>query len=192
MSVNVPEPDSHALAVSEELTARIRDELVKEGGWLSFERYMERVLYEPGLGYYSGGSVKFGPSGDFVTAPEISPLFGRALARQLLPLLGQLSAPVILELGGGSGRLAASILTELSDHASLFPEYQILEVSADLRDRQRSELASFGEQVSWLDELPADSIEGLEEDGEARRFLRRGYSSQRGCGCVSRYTIRQA
>ncbi len=161
MSVNVPEPDSHALAVSEELTARIRDELVKEGGWLSFERYMERVLYEPGLGYYSGGSVKFGPLGDFVTAPEISPLFGRALARQLLPLLGQLNAPVILELGGGSGRLAASILTELSDHASLFPEYQILEVSADLRDRQRSELASFGEQVSWLDELPADFFEGV-------------------------------
>ena len=161
MSLNMPEPDLNALAVSEKLAARIRDELIKEGGWLSFDRYMDRVLYEPGLGYYSAGSVKFGPSGDFITAPEISPLLGRALARQLLPMLAQLTVPVILEIGAGSGRLAASILTELSDHISPLPEYRILEVSAELRGRQRRELAAFSGQVSWLDELPADSFEGL-------------------------------
>ena len=119
MSLNIPEPDLNALAVSEKLAARIRDELIKEGGWLSFDRYMDRVLYEPGLGYYSAGSVKFGPSGDFITAPEISPLLGRALARQLLPMLAQLTVPVILEIGAGGGRLAASILTALSDHISV-------------------------------------------------------------------------
>ena len=161
MSSHFPEPDSHALAISQELVGRINDELVQAGGWLSFERYMERVLYEPGLGYYSGGSVKLGPAGDFVTAPEISPLFGRALAREISSLLEQLHMGTILELGAGSGRLAASILTELNEHASLRPQYQILEVSAELKDRQRSQLAAFGDQVTWLDELPADSFEGV-------------------------------
>jgi SAM-dependent MidA family methyltransferase len=161
MSVDVPEPDSTALAVSSDLSARIDEEIAGSDGWLSFERYMERVLYEPGLGYYSGGSAKLGPSGDFVTAPEISPLFGRAVARRLLPLLEQLSAPVILELGAGSGSLAASILSELSTYGALEPNYLILDVSADLRDRQRAKLSAFGDRVQWLDELPERGFEGV-------------------------------
>lgn len=161
MSVDLPEPDSTARAVSSELSARIDEELKRSGGWLSFERYMERVLYEPGLGYYSGGSEKLGPSGDFVTAPEISPLFGRAVARQLLPLMEQLGAPAILELGAGSGSLAASILTELATDGALEPDYLILDVSADLRERQRSKLFAFGDQVKWLDELPEGGFEGI-------------------------------
>jgi SAM-dependent MidA family methyltransferase len=161
MSAHFPDPEPQALAVSRELAARIRDELAQAGGWLSFERYMDRALYEPGLGYYSGGSVKLGPAGDFVTAPEISPLFGRTLAREFVPLLEQMSAPTILELGAGSGRLAASVLSELDEYASLRPQYRILEVSAEFRERQQLRLEPFGEQVSWMNELPDESFEGV-------------------------------
>ena len=161
MSSSIPVPDEHALSVSQQLTELIRDEIDAAGGWVGFEHYMQRALYEPGLGYYSGGSVKFGTAGDFVTAPEISDVFGQALAREILPILERTSEPAILELGAGSGRLAKSILTALDDDASLSPRYQILEPSADLQERQRSQLASFGNQVSWCDQLPADSFEGV-------------------------------
>jgi SAM-dependent MidA family methyltransferase len=161
MSSSIPVPDEHALSVSQQLTELIRDEIDAVGGWIGFEHYMQRALYEPGLGYYSGGSVKFGAAGDFVTAPEISDVFGQALAREILPILERTSEPAILELGAGSGRLAKSILTALDDDVSLSPRYQILEPSADLQERQRSQLASFGNQVSWCDQLPADSFEGV-------------------------------
>ena len=161
MSSSIPVPDEHALSVSQQLTELIRDEIDAAGGWIGFEHYMQRALYEPGLGYYSGGSVKFGAAGDFVTAPEISDVFGQALACEILPILERTSEPAILELGAGSGRLAKSILTALDDDASLSPRYQILEPSADLQERQRSQLASFGNQVSWCDQLPADSFEGV-------------------------------
>ncbi len=161
MSSSIPVPDEHALAVSQQLTELIRDEIDAAGGWIGFEHYMQRALYEPGLGYYSGGSVKFGAEGDFVTAPEISDVFGQALAREILPILERTSEPAILELGAGSGRLANSILTALDDDASFSPRYQILEPSADLQERQRSQLATYGNQVSWCDQLPADSFEGV-------------------------------
>ena len=113
--LDLPAPSPAALAVSAELTRVIRAEIRSAGGWLDFARYMELALYAPGLGYYSAGSTKLGPSGDFVTAPELSALLGRALARTLRAELAEIAAPVILELGAGSGALAAQILDALAD-----------------------------------------------------------------------------
>ena len=161
MSSSIPVPDEHALSVSRRLTELICDEIDAAGGWIGFDRYMQRALYEPGLGYYSGGSVKFGAAGDFVTAPEISDVFGQALAGEIRPILERLTEPAILELGAGSGRLASSILTAFDDDASLSPRYQILEPSADLKERQRSQLATFGNQVTWCDQLPTGSFDGV-------------------------------
>ncbi len=161
MLSSLPDPDEYALALSRRLVEVIRTEIEANGGWLDFERFMELSLYAPGLGYYSGGSVKLGPEGDFVTAPEISSLFGEVVARELAPLLAGLDRPKILELGAGSGRLAETILTALDVGADLRPDYRVLETSADLRDRQQSRLAPFGERVSWLDALPESGFEGV-------------------------------
>jgi len=150
-SVDRPPPIPAALELSAELTRLIRAEIRAAGGWLDFARCMELALYAPGLGYYSAGSTKLGPSGDFVTAPELSALFGLALARTLRVELGEIAAPAILELGAGSGALAATILDALEDRS---PSYFILEPSADLRERQRRALARFAGRVSWLDRLP--------------------------------------
>ncbi len=122
---------------------------------------MQRALYEPGLGYYSGGSAKFGSAGDFVTAPELSDIFGRALAREITPVLDRSSKPVIHEFGAGSGRLAETILTALDGSVTQRLRYQILEPSAELRERQRSQLAAFEDRVTWLDEAPPSSFEGV-------------------------------
>ena len=122
------------------MLSRLRDEIGRSGGWISFARYMELVLYEPGQGYYAGGAPKLGTAGDFVTAPELGSLFGRTLARQLASLSTR-----VLEVGAGSGALAAALL----GHAEL--DYTILETSADLRARQQARL---GAQVKWLDRLP--------------------------------------
>ena len=118
---------------------------------------MSLALYAPGLGYYSGGAVKFGSAGDFVTAPEISPLFGRSLARQAAQVLTIVGGNM-LELGAGSGRLACDVLAELQRMDCLPEHYYILEVSADLRERQRSLIArtlpEMAERVIWLEHLP--------------------------------------
>ncbi len=118
---------------------------------------MELALYAPGLGYYTAGSQKFGEAGDFVTAPEISALFGRTLAKQAIEIMDA-SAPHILELGAGSGRLAHDMLSELERQGCLPESYSILEVSADLRERQESRikksLPQLFERVKWLDRLP--------------------------------------
>ena len=139
----LPPPDAQALAASRALLERIGTELVASGNWMSFARYMERVLYEPGLGYYASGARKLGTGGDFVTAPELSPLFGRTLARKVAQVLQPGDA--ILEFGAGSGALAASVLKEIS------VPYFVLETSSDLRQRQRELL---GDSVQWLDRLP--------------------------------------
>ena len=119
MTTDFPQPTDEALGFSRALDKRIREEVDDAGGWIGFERYMELALYEPGLGYYSGGSTKFGPAGDFVTAPELSGLFGSALADQVAPLLSQLKKPLILELGAGTGTLAADILESLGKTQAL-------------------------------------------------------------------------
>jgi SAM-dependent MidA family methyltransferase len=127
-----PEEREHSDAV----VALIHAELEAASGWISFERFMELALYAPGLGYYSAGALKFGAAGDFITAPELSPLFGQALARQCAPLLHGEDADLV-ELGAGSGALAATLLPALERLGSLPRRYAILEVSADLRARQR-------------------------------------------------------
>ena len=105
---SLPIPDSAALKYSAALCAQIRAEIVRQRGWISFARYMELALYTPGLGYYSGGATKFGAAGDFVTAPEISPLFGRTLARACVPWL-ETYGKTIVEFGAGTGQLAAQV-----------------------------------------------------------------------------------
>jgi SAM-dependent MidA family methyltransferase len=150
-----PEQAEH----STRLVERIRDEIEAHHGWISFERFMEMALYEPGLGYYSAGSLKFGEAGDFITAPEISPLFSRCLAHQCVEVFAQLGEQRILELGAGSGIMAAEILLELQRLDRLPERYFILEVSADLRERQRARIAEMApnllERVEWLDAWPA-------------------------------------
>jgi SAM-dependent MidA family methyltransferase len=157
---DLPEPSPDARAASEALTRIITAEIAACGGWMSFARYMELALYAPGLGYYSGGSHKFGDyheGGDFLTAPELTPLYGRALARQVAPILAA-SSPLVMEAGAGSGKLAADLLLAL-DALGCTPErYQILELSGELRARQQATLAEqapqFADRVEWLDELP--------------------------------------
>jgi SAM-dependent MidA family methyltransferase len=148
-----PEEERHSQAVRE----RILAELAAAGGWLSFERYMELALYAPGLGYYSAGSTKLGAAGDFVTAPEVSELFGRCLARSCAEVLTRTGGE-ILELGAGTGRLAATLLTELAAAGRLPERYAILEVSADLAARQRERIAALpaalAQRVVWLERLP--------------------------------------
>src|SRR5687768_5201406 len=151
-------PPPAAQALSERLRAEIRAAIEASGGWISFARYMELALYAPGLGYYSAGSLKFGRAGDFITAPEFSPLFARCLARQAAVLI-ESGLPDVIELGAGSGALAAGLLSELARLERLPERYLILEVSADLRERQRARLAAavpdLAERVQWLDVLPA-------------------------------------
>ncbi len=145
-------------AHSERLIERIRDQIERAGGWISFERFMEMALYEPGLGYYSAGAIKLGAHGDFVTAPEISPLFSRCLANQCAQVFDHVSEAQILELGAGSGVMAADILNELAAQGRAPQRYLILEVSADLRQRQRATVAQRAPEhlarVQWLEQLP--------------------------------------
>jgi len=157
----LPPPSADAAAVSERLVAAVRAAIAANGGWLPFERYMALVLYAPGLGYYSAGSVKLGAGGDFVTAPELSDLFGRVVAAEVGRRLAPLEQPVILELGAGTGRLAAAMLTALDAAGQPPGTYWILETSADLRERQRHMLEAFADRVRWLDNLPESAFEGV-------------------------------
>lgn len=157
MPAPLPVPSAEALAHSTRLHELIQREIAAQGGWIPFPRFMELALYAPELGYYTAGAHKFGAAGDFITAPELSPLFGRTLARQLMEVM-QASAPHLLELGAGSGKLALDILAELERRDALPESYSILEVSADLRQRQqaliRGHLPHLAARVQWLDTLP--------------------------------------
>lgn len=158
--LDMPVPAAAAMAHSQRLQAHIAAEIDAAGGRISFAQYMELVLYAPGLGYYSAGAQKFGANGDFITAPELSPLFGRCLAVQCQPLLASIDNASILELGAGSGALAATLLQDLASAGCLPEHYYILEVSADLRARQQRHLVDtipdYYEQIVWLDTLPQD------------------------------------
>ena len=157
MPTTLPVPGTEAAQHSARLVEFIRQDIAAQGGWIPFTRYMELALYAPGLGYYTAGAHKFGAAGDFITAPELSPLFGRTVARQVAEIMAH-SAPHILELGAGSGKLAADMLAELEQLGSLPDSYAILEISADLRARQqillRERLPHLLDRMHWLDELP--------------------------------------
>jgi SAM-dependent MidA family methyltransferase len=152
MQLQLPAPSGDALAASASLQRLIADDIRRRQGWISFARYMELVLYAPHVGYYSGGAAKLGKEGDFTTAPELSPLFGATLARLAGEMFAQ-TAPVILEFGAGSGKLAHDILTELAASGVALQQYLIVEVSPQLRARQQQALAAFP-NVQWLDRWP--------------------------------------
>ena len=155
--MNLPQPSPEALEQSGHLVARLHSLIEDQGGWISFATYMAEALYAPALGYYSGGARKFGAGGDFITAPELTPLFGQAIATQIQQIM-ELSAPHIIEAGAGTGLLAADLLLELELRGALPESYAILEVSGELRERQFDTLAAkaphLAPRVRWLDSLP--------------------------------------
>jgi len=165
---SLPVPEPIALAQSDALAATIRAEIAAAGGWLPFERYMERALYAPGLGYYSGGARKFGrlarDGSDFVTAPELSPLFASTLARALAEALAASGTRALMEFGAGTGKLAAGILLALDALGVAFDSYAIVDLSGELRERQRETINALAphlaSRVTWLDALPAQ-FEGV-------------------------------
>ena len=153
----LPEPTAEALEHSDRLSQLIREQIRAGGGRIGFARYMELALYAPGLGYYVVGARKLGAEGDFVTAPEISPLYGQTLARQAKQLLDA-GLDSVLEIGAGSGALAATLLAELEQLGAVPAHYHILELSPDLRNRSRDTIAArvphLMERVAWLNRLP--------------------------------------
>lgn len=156
--LHLPEPSSEAQAASHQLMAFIQQEITTSGGWISFARYMELALYAPHLGYYTGGATKLGYAGDFITAPEMSPLFGGALANFALTVLPQ-TKNQIMEFGAGTGKLAFDLLTELHHQGKAPDRYYIVELSGELRARQEQLLKDFSEVV-WLQQMPL-SFSGL-------------------------------
>lgn len=166
MSLNtLPEPDADARAHSARLAEVIRERIAAAGGWIGFADYMRAALYEPGLGYYSAGAHKFGARGDFVTAPELSPLFSRCVAGQCAQVLAATGGDTVLELGAGTGRMAADMLLEFERLGHMPSRYCVLETSADLRARQQATLASLpaelADRVRWLDRLPETPLRGV-------------------------------
>lgn len=180
---------TEAQQYSADLAARIAERIAADGGWWSFARYMDAALYTPGLGYYSAGASKFGAEGDFVTAPEISPLFARAIARFIHPLLAELQGGSILELGPGSGRFAEVALREFAVCGTPLAEYALLEVSADLRERQQRRLRDLGVPLRWLDALPKNfrgvifANEVIDALPCERFVIREGEFHRLGVGC---------
>jgi SAM-dependent MidA family methyltransferase len=159
----LPQPDPDALALSRALAGRIARRVEQSGGWIGFDAWMQQALYEPGLGYYSGPLRKFGAGGDFVTAPEMSPLFAACVARQVSQWFAH-TQPVVVEFGAGSGALAAGLLEALRALGTPVRQYRIVEVSGVLRERQCETIARLApaslDVVEWLDALPA-SIDGV-------------------------------
>ena len=155
---------AEALTHSQRVSAFLHQQIQQAGGWLAFSAWMHHVLYAPGLGYYAAGNTKLADaqntnatalSGDFVTAPQLTPLFGHTLARQVAEVLRETDTLEVLEFGAGSGALAHDLLTALSE-MGLYARYNILEVSADLRERQQQRLAQWGDRVTWLEKLPTN------------------------------------
>ena len=151
---------------SQLLSSKISAEISAKGGWIPFSRFMQMALYEPGMGYYSAGAHKLGAGGDFTTAPELSPLFGAAIANTVLPVLEGLKSKglvsKILEFGAGTGKLAEAILNRLHELGFSLDAYEIIEISPDLASRQQLRLSHLitdqGSSTAcrWLDTLPQD------------------------------------
>jgi SAM-dependent MidA family methyltransferase len=155
---------NESASVSAALSSLIHRAIARQGGWLPFDRFMAMVLYAPGLGYYANGSRKFGllpqSGSDFVTAPELSPLFGRAVSRQIAQALQACGSTELWEFGAGSGALAEQLIDGLAAQGIAVSRYTIVDLSGSLADRQRTRLARFGSTVQWVAQLP-DAIEGV-------------------------------
>jgi len=182
---DLPMPDEEALRHSDRLKARII-EAINCSGSIGFDEYMRLALYEPGLGYYSSGSEKIGKSGDFMTAPEISDLYSRCLARQTAEILGVLSKGCVLEIGPGTAAMAEAMINELARIKTLPDEYLLLETSADLRQRQQQRLSEslpyYDHRLRWLSDLPTEPLTGViigNEVLDALPFSRLRYSGGR-------------
>jgi SAM-dependent MidA family methyltransferase len=184
--LELPELTADETAHSAALLAHVRDVIEQAGGWIDFAQFMQLALYAPSLGYYSAGARKFGAAGDFITAPEVAPVFSRCVATQCAEVLHRLGADdaKVLELGAGSGVMAAELLAELERQQALPAEYLILDLSAELRERQRETLQQavphLVQRVRWLDELPDAPFAGLIIANEVLDAL-----------TVQRFTIRQ-
>ncbi len=163
-SGETPPLDGQPERVDCALAALISQAITTAGGWLPFDRFMALALYAPGLGYYANSSRKFGTmpgsGSDFVTAPEMSPLFGRALASQVAQALRASGTQQLMEFGAGSGALAEQLLRALAELGVPVSRYAIVDLSGTLRARQQARLARFGEQVTWLDALP-EAFDGV-------------------------------
>ena len=163
----MPAPDADARAHSDCLLALIKDQVAAAGGAIPFSRYMELALYAPGLGYYSAGARKFGAAGDFITSPELGPVFAECVAACAADVFGQLGGRTeFLELGGGSGAFAEAALRRLDELGAVPARYLILEPSADLRERQLERLraalpARLFDRVLWLDGPPEKTWRGF-------------------------------
>ena len=159
LHATLPPSSEIALAHSRSVQTMIQNNIHAAGGWISFEQFMDLALYAPGMGYYNSGATKLGSAGDFVTAPEISSLFGRTLAQQVIQISQQINQADILEFGAGSGKLALDLLLELEKSDALPGKYFILEISAELRQRQQMLLANtiphLTHLIEWLEQLPA-------------------------------------
>lgn len=157
-------PVNEADSVASALSARVAAAIRASGGWLPFDRFMAMALYEPGLGYYAHASRKFGhlpqQGSDFVTAPELTPLFGHALARQVAQALAATGTRAVWEFGAGSGALALQLIEALDSAGQPLDRYTIVDLSGALRERQRATLAAHAERVRWVDTLP-ERIEGV-------------------------------
>ncbi len=166
--IDLPPASEVAQASSKALLVCIREDILAHGGRISFARYMELALYTPGLGYYMGGSRKIGVGGDFITAPEISSMFSEALSNQIRQVLAELAVggnACVLEVGAGSGRMAADILISLEQHNALPVRYEILELSAELKQRQLETLQTLAphllHRVVWIEQLPEQGFSGV-------------------------------
>jgi SAM-dependent MidA family methyltransferase len=161
----LPPPNSEAIAHSQRLVDLIQQDIKQAGGSIPFVEFMNSALYAPSLGYYSSSIRKFGAEGDFITAPEISPLFSQCLAKQCQQVLASFDEGVILEFGAGSGIMAANILQALESMKQLPKQYLILELSADLQLRQRETLQAqvphLLDRIQWLKSLPTEPIQGV-------------------------------
>ena len=152
-------PSTQEKSQSEQLSKEIREKISSNGGSIPFSSYMEMALYHPQHGYYTTREYKIGPKGDFTTAPEISPLFGKTIAKAILPCLQEIQKttgvrPSILEFGAGTGALAKSVLEELQELEAQVDSYQILDLSGDLVSQQKECLQESPYPVHWLDGLP--------------------------------------
>jgi len=165
--LKLPEPSSEELKQSQQLSELIVQTINAAGGWIDFEHYMQLALYAPGLGYYSGGKQKFGEQGDFITSPEVSPLFAQTLANPVAKVLKTLpnTHAAIIEFGAGSGKLAADLLLALDAQQQLPTYYFIIELSAELQARQQQTLKQsvphLFDRVHWLSSLPDEPLNAV-------------------------------